>query len=102
MDATVVANRSSPPAVLLRESFGEGGTVRTRTLANLTRWPDTKVEALKRVLRGKVLVMPSDRCAIERTLPPWHVAAVLETVRALGLERLLPRQSERLAKRPWR
>ena len=98
MYVTVVPNRSSPPAVLLRESFREGAKVRTRTLANLTHWPDAKVEALKRVLRGETLVRPADRFEIERALPHGHVAAVLGTVRAVGLDRLLPRRPERLAK----
>jgi hypothetical protein len=98
MYVTVVPNRSSPPAVLLRESFREGAKVRTRTLANLTHWPDAKVEALKRVLRGETLVTPTDRFEIERALPHGHVAAVLGTVRAVGLDRLLPRRPERLAK----
>lgn len=98
MYVTVVPNRSSPPAVLLRESFREGAKVRTRTLANLTHWPDAKVEALKRVLRGETLVRPADRFEIERALPHGHVAAVLGTVRAAGLDQLLPRRPERLAK----
>ena len=31
-----VSNRSSPPAILLRESFRDGGRVKKRTLANLS------------------------------------------------------------------
>lgn len=45
-----VPNRGSPPAVLLRESFREGGKMKNRTLANLSRWPDDKVAALQAVL----------------------------------------------------
>ena len=48
-----VPNRNSPPAVLLRESFREGGKVKNRTLANLTHWPEDKVAALQAVLGGK-------------------------------------------------
>ena len=33
----------SPPAVLLRESYREGGKVKNRTLANLSSWPEAKV-----------------------------------------------------------
>ena len=40
--------------MLLRESYREGGKVRTRTLANLSDWPDAKVEALRRVLKGAI------------------------------------------------
>src|SRR5512144_1115329 len=98
MYVTRVPNRSSPPAVLLRESWREGGKVRTRTLANLSDWPEAKVEALRRVLRGETLVAATDRFTIERALPHGHVAAVLGVVRAGGLDRLLPRWPERLAK----
>src|SRR5512147_2514258 len=98
MYVTRVPNRSSPPAVLLRESWREGGKVKTRRLANLTDWPEAKVEALRRVLRGETLVVAGDRFAVERSLPHGHVAAVLGTVRAIGLDRLLPRRPERLAK----
>src|SRR5512147_1133325 len=99
MYVTRVPNRTSPPAVLLRESYRERGKVRTRTLANLSDWPDAKVEALRRVLRGQTVLAPAaDRCEIERALPHGHVAAVLGVVRAVGLDRLLPRRPERLAK----
>src|SRR5512132_2709941 len=97
MYVTRVPNRSSPPAVLLRESWREGGKVRTRTLANLSDWPEAKVEALRRVLRGETLVAATDRFAIQRALPHGHVAAVLGTLRETGLDRLLPRWPERLA-----
>ncbi len=53
MYIAVVPNRNSTPAILLRESYWEGGTVKTRTLANLTSWPSAHVEALKRCLRGE-------------------------------------------------
>ena len=36
MYIAVIPNRHSPPAVLLRESFREGGRVHNRTLANLS------------------------------------------------------------------
>jgi hypothetical protein len=48
-----VPNRNSRPAVLLRESFREGGKVRKRTLANLTGWPEQRIEALRAVLKGE-------------------------------------------------
>ena len=46
MYVTVVPNRKSPPAVLLRESFREETKAGTRTLAALTHWPDAKVAPL--------------------------------------------------------
>lgn len=47
-----VPNRTSPPAILLRESFRDGAQIRKRTLANLSHWEPARVEALRRALRG--------------------------------------------------
>ena len=52
MYVTRVPNRGSPPAILLRESYREDGKVKTRTLANLSRWPEHKVDKLQRALKG--------------------------------------------------
>ena len=52
MYIAVVPNRSSPPAILLRESIRVGGKVRSRTLANLSHWDPARVEALRHALRG--------------------------------------------------
>ena len=83
-----VPNRGSPPAVLLRESYREGGKVKNRTLANLSAWPEAKVDALSRVLKGQPPPAADLDGAFEitRSLPHGHVAAVLGTLRDLGLE----------------
>jgi hypothetical protein len=91
----IVPNRSSPPAVLLRESYREGGRIRKRTLANLSKLPLAQVELLRAVLRGEALVPAGAGLEILRALPDGHVQAVLGTLRRLGLERLLPRGPER-------
>src|ERR1700720_3657975 len=83
-----VPNRSSPPAILLRESFRENGRVRKRTLANLSDWPTTLVEGFRTLLKGGVAVAEQG-IAIRRALPHGHAAAVLGTTRAIGLDRLL-------------
>ena len=44
MYIAVVPNRNSPPAVLLREGWREGNKTRQRTLANLSDWPQEKIE----------------------------------------------------------
>jgi Transposase DDE domain len=98
MYVTRVPNRGSPPAILLRESYRDGDKVKTRTLANLSRWPEAKIEALRLVLKGAPLAAAPDRLAVERSLPHGHVAAVLGMARKLGFERLLPRRPDRLAK----
>jgi hypothetical protein len=92
-----IPNRTSPPAILLRESYRDGAKVKSRTLANLSHWPETKINALRRVLKGEDLVSPADRLQIERSLPHGHVAAVLGMARKLGLDRLLPAKPKRLA-----
>ena len=84
-----VPNRNSPPAVLLRESYREAGRVKKRTLANLSHLSDATIEALRRVLRGNTVVAPGDAFAIQRSRPHGHVAAVLGTLKRLGLDRLL-------------
>jgi len=85
-----VPNRNSPPAVLLRESYREGGKTRKRTLANLSGWPEAKIEALRAVLRNATVVGKlDDAFEIERSLPHGHVEAVLGTLRRLGLDRLI-------------
>ncbi len=89
MYVTRVPNRDSPPAVLLRESYREGGKVKNRTLANLSSWPEAKVEALSRALKGLPPAGLEGMVEITRSLPHGHVAAVLGTIRSLGLEELI-------------
>ena len=86
-----VPNRGSPPAILLRESYREDGQVKNRTLANLSSWPEAKVEALARALKGQPPpAAPLDEAfEITRSLPHGHVAAVLGTARRLGLDELI-------------
>jgi hypothetical protein len=86
-----VPNRGSPPAILLRESYREAGKVKNRTLANLSSWPEAKVDALARVLKGQAPPAAELDGAFEitRSLPHGHVAAVLGTARQLGLDELI-------------
>src|SRR5512132_1783260 len=91
-----VPNRGSPPAVLLRESYREAGKVKNRTLANLSSWPEAKVDALTRVLRGQPPAAAAERTfGIPRSLPHGHVAAVLGAARELGLEELIDAEPSR-------
>jgi transposase len=85
----IVPNRNSPPAVLLRESTREGGKIHKRTLANLSSWPAPQIEALRRVLRGETLVPLTEAFETLRSRPHGHVAAVLGSLRRIGLETLI-------------
>jgi len=112
MHIDTVPNRSSPPAILLRESYRENGKVCKRTLANLSDWPAEKVEALRRVLKNQLGAFTGvDGSAAEvlrglphtgaiggghgggleivRSLPHGHVAAVVGTMQALDFPKLL-------------
>lgn len=94
MYVAVVPNRSSPPAILLRESYREGGKVKTRTLANLSGWAPERVEALRRALNGGTPAGApggalGEAFQITRSRPHGHVAALLGLARRIGLEELL-------------
>lgn len=90
MYIATVPNRSSPPAILLRESFRDGTKVKTRTLANLSHWAPAQVDALRSVLKGATSVaVLEETFEISRSRPHGHVAAVLGTLKRLGLERLI-------------
>ena len=89
MYVTTVRNRTSPPAVLLRESYRDGAKVKNRTLANLSDWPEDKIEALRALLRGDKLVPAGQGVEIVRSLPYGHVAATLGVARRIRLDRLI-------------
>src|ERR1700746_381523 len=89
-----IPNRGSPPAILLRESFREQGRVKKRTLANLSDWPSALVEGFRTLLKGGVAVA-ADGIRIRRALPHGHAAAVLGVIRAIGLDRLLGKPSDK-------
>ena len=91
-----VPNRKSPPAILLRESVRVGSKIIKRTLANLSDWPQAQIDSLRRVLKGDTLVAPQDALSINRSLPHGHVAAVLGSLRSLGLDQLFARTASRV------
>ena len=96
MYVAIVPNRNSPPAVLLRESFRQDGKVRNRTIANLSDWSAEKVHALRQVLKGAAAVPTSaDSFQILRSHPHGHVAAIIGSLRKLGLDRLLDDEPSR-------
>src|SRR6202162_4748244 len=84
-------NRTSPPAVLLRESYrDEQGRAQKRTLANLSKLPDDVVDGLRALLKGGTVIGTGpDEMQIERSLPHGHVAAALGMLRRIALDRLI-------------
>jgi transposase len=93
MYVATVPNRSSPPAILLRQGFRQDGKVKSRTLANLSHWPPARIEALRRALRGDF-----DHLAAEPTSGPVFglLFALKQLADQLGLSASLGKS--RLAK----
>ena len=94
-----VPNRNSPPAVLLRESYREGDRVKKRTLANLSKLPDDIIDNLKLALKGATLSMTEsipNHFEVIRSLPHGHVMAILETIKKLGLDKIISEKSSRI------
>ena len=87
-----IPNRTSPPAMLLRESFRQDGKVKNRTLANLSSWPAARIDALRRLLRGEFdqLSASDPICGpVFGVLHALHqVASSLGLAGALGQKRL--------------
>jgi hypothetical protein len=48
-----IPNRNSRPTILLRESYREDGKVKSRTIANLTKWPSERIAAMERLCKGE-------------------------------------------------
>jgi transposase len=93
MYIATIPNRSSPPAILLRESHREGSNVKARTLANLTHWPSERVHALRRCLKGEFDALPETSAPISDRIfgvlfALKTVAERLGIVQALGKGRL--------------
>ena len=85
-----IPNRNSPPAILLRESYRDADKIKKRTIANLSDWPTEIVEGLRTLLKGgKVAPADQESIIVRRALPHGHVAAVLGTLRNIGLDRML-------------
>ena len=77
---------------LLRRSYREDGKVRHENLGNLSHLPIEVIDAIRKMLQGRVLVDLDEQLEIESSLPHGHVAAVLGMLRELDLERLLSRE----------
>ncbi len=88
MYVETVKNRNSPPAILVRESYWEDGKTKKRTLANLSKLPPSVIAVVRAELKKASGAMP-ENFDIVRTVPHGHVAAVLGTIRNLGLDKMI-------------
>jgi len=95
MYVATIPNRGSPPAILLREGYREGGKVKNRTLANLTHLPAHVIELIRRSLKGEAFISTED--AFEK-IESWHhghVDAVRRAIKRLGFSRLIASRRSR-------
>jgi transposase len=74
---------------LLRHTFREDGKVKHLTLGNLSDLPDDLIEVMRKRLAGEPLPSDNDDFQIVRSLPHGHVAAVLGTLKKIGLDHLI-------------
>lgn len=74
---------------LLRRSYREGGKVKHQTLGNLSHLPPDLIDTIRRRLRGDITPGGSGGFEILRSFPHGHVAAVLATLRGIGLEGMI-------------
>jgi transposase len=84
-----IPNRTSPPCFLLRESRRVDGKVKTTTLANLSSLSQNQIAAIAAALKNEDLAPVSGLFQIDRSLPHGHVAAIIGTLRKIGLDRLI-------------
>ncbi len=85
-----IKNKRGRDTVLLRQAWREGKRIRKKTIANLTDMPPAIINGIDAVIRGGVAYSRIDPIfSISRALPHGHVAAVLGTAQAIGLEHIL-------------
>jgi len=95
MHIHVIPNRNSKPAILLRESYREGGKVKKRTLANLSHFPIDQVDTLSRALKGEKLAPVDSLFEVNDSKHHGHVEAVRLAMKRLGFEKLVSPNSSR-------
>jgi transposase len=74
---------------LLRRNYREGKMVKHETLGNISHLPLETIELIRRSLAGERFVSVDDAFEIERSIPHGHVAAILGSIRKLGLDAMI-------------
>lgn len=75
---------------LLRRTYREDGKVKHETVGNISHLPEHIIEMIRLALRGELPAgSSSEDLEIVRTQPHGHVAAVLGTVKKIGLDSIL-------------
>ena len=98
MHVAVVPSRQKSgeySSVLVRQTYREGGKVKHRTLANLSKLPTAAVDAVRAILRGEQVGPLADSFEILRSRPHGNVLAVLGELRKLDLDKLIAARPRR-------
>ena len=74
---------------LLRRSYRQDGKVKHETVGNISHLPPDLIETIRRHLRGDLPAAGGGEFEILRSLPHGHIAAVLATLRRIGLQDLI-------------
>ncbi len=82
-------------SAFLRRTYREGKQVKHETLGNLSHLGMDIIEAIRGMLKGEKYIPATSALAITRTMPHGHVAAVLGTLRKIGLETMLASRPSR-------
>ena len=92
-----IPNRNSKPSFLLRETYREGGRVRKRTIANLSKLPRDQIDSIQSILKGEQLVPIDSLFDILPNGSPGHghVEAVMIGMKQLGFENLIASRPSR-------
>lgn len=80
---------------LLRRTYRESGKVKHETVGNLSHLPPDLIETIRARLSGELPISGGSGFEILRSLPHGHVAAVLGTLRKIGLEQVVASRPSR-------
>ena len=89
MYIATIPNRNSPPAILLRAGYREGGKVKSRTLANLSKWPRQRIATLRLLLKGEKLAPLGKIFEIAASQRRIRERAAQAAIKRLGFERVI-------------
>jgi len=85
-----IPNRTSKPAILLRQAWREGKRIRKKTIANLSSFPPEVIDGFRTVLKGGVaasaasVLAPDSKLATARRLSPDTADSSLGALLRLG------------------
>ncbi|MBI4729579.1 MAG: IS1634 family transposase [Acidobacteria bacterium] len=80
---------------MLRRTYRDGKQVKHETLGNISHLPLHLIELVRRALKGETFVPAEQALECVRSVPHGHVAAILGTLRKIGLDGIIgPRRCD--------